>query len=56
MVFNFEQKPGQTLEKKCMQEQITPRVSIVKTYYNSGRNLSGLLWMMEAPEKRILNC
>lgn len=38
MVFNFEQKPGQTLEKKCMQEQITPRVSIVTPYYNSGRN------------------
>ena len=38
MVFNFEQKPGQTLEKKCIQEQITPRVSIVTPYYNSGRN------------------
>ena len=38
MVFNFEQKPGQMLEKKCIQEQITPRVSIVTPYYNSGRN------------------
>ena len=39
MVFNFEQKPGQTLEKKCMQEQITPRATSPKTFPANGVNI-----------------
>ena len=38
MIFNYEKKPGQKLEKSCMQEKITPKVSIVTPYYNSGRH------------------
>lgn len=38
MVFNYEKKPGQKLEKECMHEQIMPKISIVTPYYNSGQN------------------
>ena len=38
MKFNFDTKPGQQLIKECRQEEITPKVSIVTPYYNSGKH------------------
>lgn len=38
MNFDFNKKPGQQLVKKCRQEEIEPKVSIVTPYYNSGKH------------------
>ena len=36
MEFDYKNKPGQSLNKKCVREQLKPEVSIITPYYNSG--------------------
>lgn len=38
MNFDFNKKPGQQLETACLRETVTPKVSIVTPYYNSGKH------------------
>ncbi|MBR2403921.1 MAG: glycosyltransferase family 2 protein [Lachnospiraceae bacterium] len=38
MDFNYQNKPGQKLEKQCVKTPIDAKVSIVTPYYNSGKN------------------
>ena len=38
MKFDYKKRPGQELIKSCRQDPISPKVSIITPYYNSGRN------------------
>lgn len=38
MEFDYKNRPGQRLEKKCIHEPIDPKVSIITPYYNSDKN------------------